>query len=107
MQPVVQKIGNRLPGWKRGLLSYPRRESLVKSVLSSMSTYFLTVFKMRKWSIAQIDKYRRGFLWKGNDLNNIHGVIVWLIGKPTQGQKGGGGWGLILKIQKNLARFFG
>jgi hypothetical protein len=48
MQPIVQKIGNRLPGWKRVFLSYPGRESLVKYVLSSMPTYFLTDFKMRK-----------------------------------------------------------
>jgi hypothetical protein len=28
MQPVINKIGNRLPGWKRNLLSYPGMETL-------------------------------------------------------------------------------
>jgi hypothetical protein len=34
LQHLIQKIGNRLPGWKRNLLYYPGRELLVKSVLS-------------------------------------------------------------------------
>jgi hypothetical protein len=91
LQPVVQKVGNKLPGWKRGLLSYPERESLVKSVLSSMLTYFMTVFKMRKWAIARIDKFRRGFLWKGHELDNAHGghcLVSWQI--YTRPKKYGG-----------------
>jgi hypothetical protein len=37
---VVQKIGDRLPDWKRNLLTYPGRELLVKTILSSMPTFF-------------------------------------------------------------------
>jgi hypothetical protein len=72
-QPLVQKIGNRLPGWKRKLLSYPGRETLVKSVLSSMPTYFMTAFKLPKWAILHIDRYRRSFLWRGNDPDRVQG----------------------------------
>jgi hypothetical protein len=46
--PLVQKIGSRLPGWKRDFLSYPGRELLVKIVLSSMPTYWLTVLNLIK-----------------------------------------------------------
>jgi hypothetical protein len=73
LQPLVQKVGNRHPGWKRGLLSYPRRETLVKTVLAAMPTFFLIIFKMRKWAISRIDKFRRGFLWKGQDVDNVNG----------------------------------
>jgi hypothetical protein len=45
---LVQKIDNRLPGWQRGFLTYPGRELLIKSVLTAMPTYFLTIFKMSK-----------------------------------------------------------
>jgi hypothetical protein len=41
MQPVVQKIVDRLLGWKRKFFSHPGRELLVKSVLLAMPTYFL------------------------------------------------------------------
>jgi hypothetical protein len=39
LPPLVLKIGGRLSGWKRDCLSYPRRELLVKTVLSSMPTH--------------------------------------------------------------------
>jgi hypothetical protein len=70
---MVQMIGNRLPGWKRRCFSYPGRETLVKSVLSSLPTFFLTVFKMPKWAFLQMDKFRRGFLWKGKEADKVKG----------------------------------
>jgi hypothetical protein len=82
MQPLVQKIGNRLPGWKRAFLTYPGRELLVKSVLSAMPTHFLIVFKPLKWTIHNIDRFRRSFLWKGKDHGRIRGghcLVNWQI----------------------------
>jgi hypothetical protein len=73
MQPLVQKIGDRLPGWKKRIMSYLGRELLVKTVLSSMSVNFLTVFKLGKWILKGIDWFRRGFLWKGRDSDKIKG----------------------------------
>lgn len=73
MQPLVQKIADRLHGWKRDFMTYPRRELLVKTVLTAMPTYFMTVFKLSKWEIMQIDRYRRSFLWKGTDPDNVRG----------------------------------
>jgi hypothetical protein len=57
MQIVIQKIGSRLPGWKRNFLTYPGRELLLKSVLLAMPTYFLMVFKMPKWGFNRIDRF--------------------------------------------------
>jgi hypothetical protein len=65
LQPFIQKIGNRLPGWKRRFMSYPGRELLVKSVLSAMPIHFIIIFKPPKWFILGVDKFRRGFLWRG------------------------------------------
>jgi hypothetical protein len=64
---------NRLPRWKRDLLSYPGREILAKSILFAIPTYFLSIFKMRNWVITSIDKIRRAFLWKGQEVNNVSG----------------------------------
>jgi hypothetical protein len=73
LQSLIQKIANRLPGWKRNFLTYPGRELLVKSVLSTMPTYFLTVFKMPKWGLCKIDRFRRSFLWKEEDPEHVKG----------------------------------
>jgi hypothetical protein len=67
LQPLVQKVGSRLLGWKKDLLSYPGRELLVKSILTSIPTHYLIVFKLPKWAIAGIKKFRKSFLWKGFD----------------------------------------
>jgi hypothetical protein len=79
IQPLVQKIGNKLLGWKRNLLSYPRRELLVKVVLTSMPPYFLTVYKLPAWARKDIDRYRC-FLGRGDDPDNVKGghcLVKW------------------------------
>lgn len=72
-QPMVQKIANRLSGWKRKFMTYPGRELLIKTVLTAMPTYFLTIFKPARWAISHIDRFRRSFLWKGTNPENIRG----------------------------------
>jgi hypothetical protein len=79
---LIQKIAHRLPGWKRNFLSYPGREILVKMVLSAMPTFFLLVFKAPKWWYNKVDKFRRSFLWRGQDPDNVKGghyLVNWYI----------------------------
>jgi hypothetical protein len=64
VQPLLDKIGGRLPDWKGKLLSMAGRETLVKCVLTSQPVYHLTVVPMQKWLLKQIDKMRRSFLLK-------------------------------------------
>jgi hypothetical protein len=70
---LIHKVANRLPGWKRSLLTYPGRELLVKTILSAVPTFFLTLFKLPKWGASKIERFRRNFLWKGMDPENING----------------------------------
>jgi hypothetical protein len=46
-QPLLDKIGGHIPGWKGKLLSMAGRETLVKSVLTSQPIYHLTVFQCK------------------------------------------------------------
>jgi hypothetical protein len=82
VQPLIDKIGGRLPRWKGKLLSLAGRETLVKCVLSSQPIYHLTVFPMQKWLIKQIDKLRRSFLWKGDEPEKVSGGHC-LVNWPT------------------------
>jgi hypothetical protein len=80
VQPLIDKIGGRLPGWKGKMLSSAGRETLVKSVLTSQPIYHLTVFPAKKCLINQIDRLRRSFLWKGEEpekVNGGHCLIRW------------------------------
>jgi hypothetical protein len=80
MQPIIQRIIDKHPGWKRRFLSYPGRELLVKTVLSTMPTFFLTLHKMHIWAYATIDRYKMSFIWKGTDPDRIrggHNLVNW------------------------------
>jgi len=80
VQPLLDKIGGRLAGWKEKMLSSSGRETLVKCVLTSQPIYHLTVFPTQKWIIKQIDRMRRSFLWKGEEPEKVcggHCLINW------------------------------
>lgn len=64
--PLIQKVNNRLQGWATNHLSIAGRLILINAVLSSIPTYFMSVFKLPAWVINEIDKTRRKFLWKKN-----------------------------------------
>ncbi|KAK2640206.1 hypothetical protein Ddye_028001 [Dipteronia dyeriana] len=61
--PLVAKIEQRLATWKRKLLSRGGRLVQIKAVISSIPTYFLSVFKMPVGVAQRIETMRRSFLW--------------------------------------------
>jgi hypothetical protein len=91
VQPLIERIGQRLLGWKGKMLNRAGRLTLVTTVLSSMPTYHLTVFPLAVWARKKIDKIRRYFLWKGEE--NANGGHC-LVNCPTvcKPKDGGGAW---------------
>ncbi|CAO2206826.1 unnamed protein product [Urochloa humidicola] len=78
IQPIIDKMANRLPTWKGRFLNRAGRLKLLNTVLTSMPTYFLTAFAPKKWAIKQMDKIRRSFLWKGSEVaNGGHCLVRW------------------------------
>jgi hypothetical protein len=73
---------NRLPSWKGKFLTKAGRLKLVNLVLSSISTYFLTIFEVKKWAIRKFDKITRNFLWKGAESAN-GGALSRLVGQSS------------------------
>jgi hypothetical protein len=73
---------------------------MIKSVLSAIPTYFLTVFKMTKWGFHRIDRFRRSFLWKGHDTDNVRGGHYLVNWQTCQRPRKWGGFGI-----KNLEVF--
>jgi hypothetical protein len=74
----VDKIANRLLGWKAPLLNLAGRAALVRFVLSAIPVYLFIAMNVPKWVISAIDKIRRGFLWKGRkDVKGGHCLVAW------------------------------
>jgi hypothetical protein len=62
---VVEKIERRLASWKRMYLSKGGRITLIKSTLSNLPTYLLSLFLIPVSVANRIEKLYRDFLWGG------------------------------------------
>ena len=61
--PVIRRFEKRLSGWKAAYLSEGGRLTLIKSVLSSIPTYFLSLFPLPVSVARKQESIQRNFLW--------------------------------------------
>lgn len=95
VQPLIDKIGASLQGWKGRFLSTAGRETLVKTVLSSQLIYHVTVFEEHKWLIKKIDRLIRSFLWRGETPDKVCGGHSIINCPTTRHPKIKGGLGIL------------
>jgi len=78
VQPLVDKVVDRLQGWKADLLTKAGRCIMVQFVLTSMMIYLLLALDLPPRALKAIDKIRRGFLWKGRkEVRGGHRLVAW------------------------------
>jgi hypothetical protein len=66
-------MARRLAPWKRLYLSKGAKVTLIKSTLSNLSTYMLSLFHIPAHVVKRIEKIQRDFLWGGmNDETKFH-----------------------------------
>ena len=74
---VVEKMEIRLAGWKRLYLSKGACLTLIKSTLSSLPTYYLSLFPLSVSIARRIETIQRDFLWGGvGDEHKFH-LVNW------------------------------
>ncbi|XP_026433322.1 uncharacterized protein LOC113330706 [Papaver somniferum] len=66
VRQVVEKIMNKLAGWKGKLLSFQVRIVLIKSVISSYVIHSMAFYKWPCTVIKQVERAIRNFLWSGD-----------------------------------------
>ncbi|KAM0822318.1 hypothetical protein ACQ4PT_071574 [Festuca glaucescens] len=71
VQPLIDKLASKAKGWMGKLMAKP--------VMSSFSTYFLTMFAANPWAVKKMDKIRRNFLWDIEEGTNggVKCVVSW------------------------------
>ncbi|XP_026379071.1 uncharacterized protein LOC113273634 [Papaver somniferum] len=63
---IVEKIENRLHGWKARDLNIAGRITLLKSVLDPVTNYVMSLLKLPKGLYNKLNRYKRDFLWGGD-----------------------------------------
>ena len=83
--PMLQRIERRISGCST-LISYDGRLQLIKSVFSSLPTFFMSCLALPVGVIEQINKYLRRFLWrKIGQENQGPTLIAWAkVCKPQE-----------------------
>jgi hypothetical protein len=108
--PLISKCERRLSSIST-FLSQAGRLQMTNVVFSALPTFHLCTFKVHKNVIAQIDKYRKHYLWRGADINTKSPPkVAWdLVCLP----KSEGGLGVLhlethneALLLKNLHKFF-
>ncbi|CAJ2669949.1 unnamed protein product [Trifolium pratense] len=74
---IIDKIQNKLSGWKQQCLSFAGRLTLSKSVLSSIPYYHMQYAKLPKSLCNEIEKIQRSFLWGDTDQSRRPHLVGW------------------------------
>lgn len=74
---IVDKVQNRLSGWKSKSLSMAGRLTLIQAVTSSSPIYAMQTARLPASSCSKIDKLNRNFLWGDTDQRKKIHLIKW------------------------------
>jgi hypothetical protein len=96
IQPIMDKVINRIPGWKGRLLSYGSRLVLLTACLASIPIYLISLIKFPKWAIEAINSQIANFFWDDQGDKHKYHLSNWY--SPTQRKEHGGWIFLILEI---------
>jgi len=74
---IVEKVERRLASWKRMYLSKGGRVTLIKSTLSNLPMYFLSLFSIPAGVANRIEKLHQDFLWGGMGEGFKYYLVSW------------------------------
>ncbi|GMJ00023.1 hypothetical protein HRI_003671500 [Hibiscus trionum] len=80
---VIQKVADRLAGWKVSLLSFAGCIVLAKSVLSSIPMYVMQSIRLPRYVCDEIERLIRNFIWgHSNESKGSHAVNWTVVCSP-------------------------
>ena len=85
---MKERFKKRLAMWKRQFLSKGGRLTIVKSILSSLSIYYMSLYVILSKVSLRLEKIQRNFLWEGEAFEKMPHLVNWKI--VRLGKKDGG-----------------
>ena len=77
----MERFVKKLFGWRANYLSKGGRLTLIRSVLSSIPTYFLSLFSIPASVAAKLEAIQRKFLWGSFGADFKYDLVRWDIVK--------------------------
>ncbi|XP_019422999.1 PREDICTED: uncharacterized protein LOC109332473 [Lupinus angustifolius] len=77
LQPLADRIINKLAAWKGSLLSIMGRVELVRSVIQSMLLYSFHIYAWPAQLLKEIDSSIRNFIWSGDTKTRKIVTVAW------------------------------
>jgi hypothetical protein len=77
IQPIVDTVINRIPGWKGRLISYGARLVLLKACLASIPIYLMSLIRFFKWAIEAINSQMAKFFWDDQEDRRRYHLSNW------------------------------
>ena len=74
---IEERFRNKLSSWKKQYISKGWRLTLIRSTLSSLPIYFLSLFRIPKIVWSRLEKIQRDFLWGGGNLERKPHLVNW------------------------------
>ncbi|KAG7593824.1 Zinc finger CCHC-type [Arabidopsis thaliana x Arabidopsis arenosa] len=75
--PLMEKIRSNISSWTARTLSFAGRLQLLKSVVFSITNFWIAAFRLPKACFQEIDKMCSAFLWSGPSLNSRKAKVSW------------------------------
>ena len=102
---MEERFRKRLSSWKRQYISKGGRLTLIRSSLSSLPIYFLSLFRIPKSVCSRLEKIQRDFLWGGGNLERKLHLVNWKTVCQEKSRGGLGVRGLSLMNQALLCKW--
>jgi hypothetical protein len=92
---IMNKVRNKLKGWKERHLSYAGRGILISAVIQALPTYLMSCFLLPKFICDQIEQAMCRFWWGSRDnqhkihwkaknpFSNLSWLVDWVLGTCT------------------------
>lgn len=98
-EPMIERMRRKLASWKGRLLSIGGRLTLIKSAISNLPIYFMSLYPMPQGIIDKITSIQRRFLWSGDMDKRALALVKWEL---TQLPKNLGGLNISNLLMRNL-----
>lgn len=99
-QFIIDRLNNRLKGWKINHLTLAGRSTLIKSTLAAISNHVMQIYNLPQSTLKNIDTIQRNFLWGSTSRKKKCHLSRWDIVVKSKKE---GGLGLCKSKWKNYS----